>query len=126
MPGGLDVHPGYNVVLHEFAHQLDAEDGITSGTPLLGKCGIYSMWNETLHFEFNRLRKDYEDGRPTVLDNYGAESPAEFFAVATEAFFETPLPVRERHTELYRELVRYYRQDPAQWPAIPQEHPQAP
>lgn len=112
----IDVHPGYNVVLHEFAHQLDAEEGITSGAPLLGKRSRHGMWQGTLQNEFERLREDDEHGRPTVLDPYGAESPEEFFAVATEAFFETPLPLRERHPELYGELAGYYRQNPAGWP----------
>lgn len=116
LPEGLDVHPGYNVVLHEFAHQLDTEEGLTSGIPLLPKRSRNRMWEETLQREFERLREDEESGRPTVLDPYGAESPEEFFAVATEAFFETPLPLRERHPELYGELARYYRQDPAGWP----------
>lgn len=112
----LDVHPGYNVVLHEFAHQLDAGDGLTSGAPLPGCGSRYSIWEETLRVEYERLREDDARGRPTVLDPYGAESPEEFFAVATETFFETPLPLREQHPDLYGELARYYRQDPASWP----------
>lgn len=118
---GLDVHPGYNVVLHEFAHQLDAEEGITSGISLLPRRAGQRIWEETLRREFERLREDAEHDRPTVLDPYGAESPEEFFAVATEAFFETPLPLRERHPELYEELARYYRQDPAEWPGAAAE-----
>ncbi len=119
---GLDVPPGYNVVLHEFAHQLDTEDGITSGVTLLPKRSRCRIWEETLNHEFERLREDTENGRPTVLDPYGAESPGEFFAVATETFFENPHPLRERHPELYATLAGYYRQDPAEW----QDQPPAP
>lgn len=113
----IDVHPGYNVVLHEFAHQLDAEDGLTSGMPLLPKRLRYRMLKEVLQHEFERLQEDVQHQRTTVLDPYGAESTDEFFAVATEAFFETPHLVRKHHPELYLELAGYYRQDPAAWPA---------
>ncbi len=108
--GGLDVHAGYNVVLHEFAHQLDAGDGITSARH------SESRLAQTIEQEYLRLQRDTAHGRTTVLDPYGAESPAEFFAVATESFFETPRPLRESHPRLYEELSRYYRQDPASWP----------
>lgn len=116
---GLDVHPGYNVVLHEFAHQLDAEEGITSGTPLLGKRSRHWGLAEVLQRELDRLQEDVAADRVTVLDPYGAESPEELFAVATESFFQTPLPLRTKHPEMYGELARYYRQDPAEWPAAP-------
>ena len=119
---GLDVHPSYNVVLHEFAHQLDAEEGITSGVPLLGKRSRHRVLGEILHREFERLQEDAEKDRPTVLDPYGSESLEEFFAVATEAFFQTPLPLRAKHPDLYGELAGYYRQDPAGWTASPR-HP---
>lgn len=118
----LDVPPGYNVVLHEFAHQLDAEDGITNGVTLLPKRSRCRIWEETLNHEFERLREDTENGRPTVLDPYGAESPGEFFAVATETFFENPHRLRDRHPELYGTLAGYYRQDPAEWPAVNPDH----
>ena len=111
----LDVHDGYNVVLHEFAHQLDEEEGVTGGMPLLPKRSRLAPLKEALLQEFQRLREDLAKGLDTVLDPYGEESPEEFFAVATEAFFETPLAVRTRHPELYDELTRFYRQDPAEW-----------
>jgi MtfA peptidase len=113
---GIDVHESYNVVLHEFAHQLDAEEGITAGIPMEPEStGDYSE-EDILTRAYRQLRKDDALGRPTVLDPYGAESPEEFFAVATEAFFQIPHSFKERHTELYDELSRYYRQDPAGWP----------
>ncbi len=112
--GELSVHPGYNVVLHEFAHQLDAEAGITSNIPHL-PLSSQSRWEQTLEQEYLRLQHDTVHGRTTVLDPYGAESPAEFFAVATECFFERPRQLKERHAKLYEELAGFYRQDPASW-----------
>lgn len=112
---GIDVHEGYNVVLHEFAHQLDAEEGITAGIPCDdGEADLTGKY--ILSREYLQLRNADERGIETVLDPYGAESPEEFFAVATEAFFQTPLPLRKHHPELYGVLARYYHQDPAKWP----------
>src|SRR5262249_18578484 len=86
---------GHNVVRHEFAHQLDFEDGQADGAPLLGegesfqaRGKSYRQWSKTLTKEFEELRARLQAGRETVLDPYGATNPAEFFAVATEAFFE--------------------------------------
>jgi MtfA peptidase len=112
---GLDVHDCYNVVLHEFAHQLDAEEGITSGVPLLTERSRHRRLAEELERGHQRLRHDVAHGRTTVLDPYGEESLEEFFAVATECFFERPRLLRERHSGLYEELSRYFRQDPAEW-----------
>jgi Mlc titration factor MtfA (ptsG expression regulator) len=119
----IDVHPAYNVVLHEFAHQLDAEDGLTSGMSLLPKRLRHRMLKEVLQHEFERLPEEVRQQRTTVLDPYGTESLEEFFAVATEAFFETPHLVRQRYPELYLELAGYYRQDPAAWRATGFELP---
>jgi len=108
-----DVSDCRNVVLHEFAHQLDGEDGAVDGAPRLPDRSRYVAWARVLGEEYDRLRRDSAIGRPTVLDRYGATSPAEFFAVATECFFARPKPLRARHPELYDELKSYYRQDPA-------------
>jgi len=108
-----DVGDCRNVVLHEFAHQLDAEDGHVEGTPVLSDRSRYVAWARILGEEYERLRRDAALGRPTVLDRYGATNPAEFFAVATECFFTRPRALRARHPELYGELRDYYRQDPA-------------
>jgi MtfA peptidase len=112
--GASDIHDGQNLVLHEFAHQLDREDGAINGTPLLDQRSQYVAWARVLNVEFERLRRDRWLGRATVLDEYGATNPAEFFAVATECFFEKPRVLQKRHPELYDELKRFYRQDPAQ------------
>jgi Mlc titration factor MtfA (ptsG expression regulator) len=111
--------PGKNLVLHEFAHQLDMEDGSAEGTPLLASAGQYATWKEVLEWEYQRLRRDSELGRYSVLDKYGATNPAEFFAVATEAFFEKSVLLSRRHPELYQQLKDYYHQDPARWTRTP-------
>ena len=108
--------PGQNLVLHEFAHQLDMEDGAADGTPVLSRRGHYSTWTRVLGEEFDRLQRDHALGRYSVLDTYGATNPAEFFAVATEAFFEKARLLQKRHPELYQTLQLYYPQDPAAWP----------
>lgn len=115
---GIDVHESYNVVLHEFAHQLDAEDGVTSGEPFLSRRAPRSL-AESLEREYLLHRRHVRRGRPTTVDPYGAESLAEFFAVATESFFENGFSLRLNHPHLYSELMRYYRQDPAEWPDSP-------
>lgn len=117
--GAADVHDGQNVVLHEFAHQLDQEDGIADGAPILGRGSKYVTWARILGAEFKRLRLETEQGARTVLDKYGASNPAEFFAVATECFFERPRRLRRKHPELYQELKKFYRQDPAKFAEAP-------
>jgi MtfA peptidase len=118
MDEGLETHESYNVVLHEFAHQLDAEDGITSGAPLLPRRSRNRTLSEVLESGFQRLKDEVLHGRATVLDPYGEDSLEEFFAVATECFFIRPLSLREWDFCLFTELVRYYRQNPAQWKDI--------
>lgn len=113
LAGALDADDGVNLVLHEFAHQLDFEDLTTDGTPALETRQQYRTWSQVFGEELERLRAASDAGEPTVLDEYGAENPAEFFAVATESFFETPRELRARHLALYAELTSYYRQDPA-------------
>jgi MtfA peptidase len=110
--GARNPSDGENVVLHEFAHQLDAEDGAADGVPVLSE-GALHTWGGVLSTEYERLRRDAADDRPSTLDAYGATNPAEFFAVATEAFFERPVDLERDHPDLYRELRRFYRQDPA-------------
>jgi Mlc titration factor MtfA (ptsG expression regulator) len=109
-----DVGDCRNVVLHEFAHQLDAEDGSVEGAPAFADRTRYVAWARILGREFARLRRDTALGRQTVLDRYGATSPAEFFAVTTECFFTRPELLNARHPELYAELRDYYQQDPVE------------
>ncbi len=108
-----DIHDGHNVVLHEFAHQLDSEDGRANGAPPLPHRSMYLAWARILGKDFVRLRHEAQEGLPTVLDQYGATNPAEFFAVATECFFEKPVQLQSKHPELYERLKLYFRQDPA-------------
>lgn len=108
-----EAHGGHNLVLHEFAHQLDFLDGMVDGTPPLEDPKEYETWREVMTDEFERLRKEAEQGRPTLLDPYGATNEAEFFAVATECFFEQPVAMTARHPRLYQLLRDYYHQDPA-------------
>ena len=113
-----------NVVLHEFAHQLDSESGSNNGAPYLGSVENYRSWSAVLSRDFEALRHDAmfghaDTGDDGVLDHYGATSPAEFFAVATESFFEHPWALAARHAALYGEFVKYYRVDPRQWCAAP-------
>ena len=114
LSGALDLQDGHNVVLHEFAHQLDQQDGEANGAPILGQRSRYVTWARVLGAEYDRLRREAGLGIPGVLDAYGANNPAEFFAVATECFFERPARLRREHPELFEELKGYYRQDPEQ------------
>jgi len=113
LKGGIDPGDGHNVVLHEFAHQLDQEDGEADGAPVLSQRGAYAPWARVLGSEFSTLQRAERRHEKTLIDKYGAENPAEFFAVATETFFERPRQMQKLHPELYEEMKRYYKQDPA-------------
>jgi Mlc titration factor MtfA (ptsG expression regulator) len=110
--GASDVDDCRNVVFHEFAHQLDAEAGGFDGAPLLPLRSMYDAWSRVLGEEFATLRGRLLDEQPTDLDPYAATSPAEFFAVATECFFQRPRHLHEHHPALFGELSLYYQQDP--------------
>ena len=111
--GAADPGGGSNLILHEFAHQLDFENREVDGVPALDTHGEYVAWGRIMRAEFDALRRAQDANAPTLLDTYGATSPAEFFAVCTEAFFERPKALRSRHPALYAELRRFFRQDPA-------------
>ena len=104
---------GRNVVLHEFAHQLDFSDGLANGTPVLKSQDQYTKWHSVMTAEYEKLIRDSEKGRVTFLDQYGATNPCEFFAVATEAFFTLPIQIQRRHPLLYKIFSEYYGQHPA-------------
>lgn len=108
-----DIHDGHNVVFHEFAHALDLRDGSADGTPLLPNRSRYLAWARILTDAYADLRDRVDHHRPSVLDEYAATNPAEFFAVATECFFEKPLQLKRAYPELYEELRLFYRRDPA-------------
>ncbi len=113
--GVCNFHDGHNVVLHEFAHQLDNESGSHNGAPLLNTRGAYKSWAHIFATEFENLQQDAVSNRRNLLDHYGSTNPAEFFAVATETFFERPLEMHQQHSELYRQLMSFYRLDPRLW-----------
>lgn len=114
---------GHNVILHEFAHQLDYEDGgYANGVPLIGHGESWperkrraADWVRVMRVEYEQLRARIQRGEPTILREYGATKPAEFFAVATECFFCRPRELKQSHPELYEQMERYYKQDPAGW-----------
>jgi len=116
--GAKEPDDGRNLVLHEFAHQLDFEDSTTNGTPALETRAEYLAWGRVMNDEFQALQAAEEAGKSTLIDQYGATNPAEFFAVVTEAFFERPHSLRRRHPELYASLASFYRQDPASFTPI--------
>ncbi|MGA2059896.1 MAG: zinc-dependent peptidase [Thermoguttaceae bacterium] len=111
---GRNAGNGMNVVVHEFAHHLDGLDGEVDGTPpLAGE--QEKIWYRVTEAEYLRLVGSARRGEVTLLNHYGAKNRAEFFAIASECFFEQPLAMRRQHPELYNILRDFYRQDPAQW-----------
>ena len=113
-----DFTDGHNVVLHEFAHQLDAESGSTNGAPPLRR-NSYQSWASIFTENFENLQAMSLHRHKTVIDEYGATNPAEFFAVATETFFEKPRQLYLKRPELYEELRQYYQLDPREWHGRP-------
>jgi MtfA peptidase len=104
---------GHNVVLHEFAHQIDQSDGTADGWPNHLDPSLDQRWAEVMGQEYARLIRSVERGQTTLIDGYGATKPAEFFAVVTEFFFERPRELRQFHPELYEMFRLFYHQDPA-------------
>ncbi len=113
--GVMNLRDGQNVVLHEFAHQLDHESGSTNGAPLLSTRGAYKSWAHVFSEEFEELQSDAVYGKKSLMDHYGATNPAEFFAVATETFFERPKEMATHHQALFQQLKEYYKLDPTDW-----------
>jgi Mlc titration factor MtfA (ptsG expression regulator) len=113
--GAINPQDGHNVVMHEFAHQLDQEDGVSDGAPILEKRSSYATWAHILSEEFEHLRFNVEHHKKSVMDKYGATNPAEFFAVATETFFEKPVQLKKKAPDLYNELKSFYKVDPVEW-----------
>lgn len=110
---------GHNVVLHEFAHQLDHESGVTNGAPLMYNKGAYGDWSRIFSKEFTQLQHASAAHHQTLIDAYGASNPAEFFAVVTETFYERPYDLATRHPALFEELKSYYCVDPREWQRAP-------
>ena len=106
---------GRNVVIHEFAHQLDQRKGYANGAPWLGRRDRYARWSRVMLEAYAGLQRDAALGQPSLFSAYGATSPAEFFAVVSEVFFEQPAALATLHPALYAELSSLYRVDPARW-----------
>lgn len=106
---------GQDVVLHEFAHQLDSETGSVNGAPALKNAASYRVWSQVMGQEFEQLQLATEHGTPTVIDPYGATSPTEFFAVTTEAFFKKSTELARAHPALFEQLRGFYCVDPRDW-----------
>jgi hypothetical protein len=104
---------GKNLIYHEFAHKLDMLNGEADGIPPIDDAGLVERWLEIMPAELKRLRRAAAAGRDTLLDSYGAENEVEFFAVASECFFQLPRDMRLKHPQLYAILSEFYRQDPA-------------
>lgn len=102
----------YNVVIHEFAHVLDLADGASNGTPLLPPDIAPREWAAVMNESYTQFQHRLEQGREASLDAYGAQGEDEFFAVASEAFFVNPGPLKAEHPALYGVFCRLYRQDP--------------
>lgn len=109
-----DIHDGHNVVFHEFAHQLDSSMGRGDSSEVLQRRSAFIAWARVLGDCYERMRRDVDRNRPTFLRSYAAEGPAEFFAVATEYFFERPKEMQKLYPELYEELKNFYHQNPAE------------
>ena len=113
--GSLNHVDGHNVVIHEFAHKLDEENTTVDGLPVLRDNADYPQWAEVLNKEYASLLIRVEKGTNSEIDKYGATSPPEFFAVATESFFEKPVQMKKRLADLYQQLEKFYGLDPASW-----------
>ena len=103
---------GANVIIHEFAHKLDMLNGAANGMPPLHADMSRPAWTEALSTAYDELRRQLQHHQPTAINPYGAENPAEFFAVLTETFFAAPTRLRENFPKVYDMLKQFYRQDP--------------
>jgi MtfA peptidase len=112
--GASDINDGHNVVFHEFAHQLEDSGVRGDSTPAFQSHSSYTAWARILQKDFEKLCRDVEHNHRTFLNEYGATNPSEFFAVATEYFFEKSRELKKLYPELYRELKFFYQQDPAE------------
>lgn len=106
---------GQNVVIHEFAHQLDQETGPANGAPVLVRRAQYARWSKVLSDEFRLLKGMIALQQESLFSDYGASDPAEFFAVISEVFFEQPARMAEEHPALYQQLTLFYQLDPLGW-----------
>ena len=115
LQGGLDAEDGYNVVIHEFAHQLDSLTGHTDGIPILRKGQAYAGWEKAMLEAYHDHVERVESGHHSLIDAYGATNHQEFFAEAVVTFFEKPRALQREEPALYAQLAALFALDPAQW-----------
>lgn len=113
--GAAKSHDGHNVVMHEFAHQLDDLSGYTDCAPILQRDHSQGEWNQAFYAAYTRLVSDVDAGRRTVIDPYGATAPEEFFAVVVELFFERPADLNKDEPQIYEQLSKFFKLDPINW-----------
>ena len=115
LEGAAQPGDGHNVVIHEFAHQLDQATGPANGAPYLPGAAARQRWATTMAAEFAALQQRVASGQDGLIDAYGATNPAEFFAVVSELFFERPQALAAEYPALFRQLAGCYRTDPLSW-----------
>ena len=115
LAGAADPHDGRNVVIHEFAHQLDQDKGSANGAPWIAQAERRQRWSQVLGHEFEALQQRLARGEAGLIEPYAATDAAEFFAVCSELFFERPTELAQQHVALYAELSAYYGVSPFQW-----------
>ncbi len=113
--GAMDDRDGQNVVLHEFAHQIDDLSGGTNGVPVLSEGQSFAEWESVFLTAFDAHVHAVETGRHTVIDPYGATGHEEFFAVSVEVFFERPQALKHEVPDVYEQLSKLFRLDPVTW-----------
>ena len=113
--GAQNDHDGHNVVLHEFAHQIDDLSGGTNGVPILSDGQSFAEWERVFLTAYDALVQAVERGQRTIIDAYGATGHEEFFAVSVEVFFEKPRALKAELPEVYEQLAILFRLDPAAW-----------
>jgi hypothetical protein len=111
MSGAADPADGQNVVLHEFAHQIDQDSGVADGRPWIPGPARRRRWAAVMDAALERLRNEPSE----LIGDYAASDAAEFFAVVTEVFFERPQALAAEAPAVYREVARLFRVDPAAW-----------
>lgn len=120
------AEPGLNVVIHEMAHKLDMLTGEVNGLPPLHRNMAVQEWSRVFNDAYQRLCREVDRGLPTLLDPYAADSPGEFFAVISEAFFTAPDRVLTGYPEVYQQLQAFYRQDPLARQSVNEHLPASP
>ncbi len=112
---GSDPTSDDNLVIHEFAHQLDEMDGYVNGTPFLTSRELADRWHTAMTTEYERLARAIQNGESTFLGDYASSDDTEFFSVASERFFMQPEGLRRHHPLLFELLADFYRVDPIRW-----------